>query len=232
MCYWHLLTGLLAVLCGCGSGKWCAILSNNGPLLILIDPYYLCNIDNKTQFKFDTLLGLYWPIAGTRVSRRALIGRQLCSGGERERASSDTLQHVQTLFQQSNTMSLIGIIFCCSDKTNQHKTLFLFCFVLSCQIRSLRGQQSPIKRQIKFWNEKSDASQSVGVRHLLIGLWHFWFVYDLATRLWHAKIITIREKFYFLGSKYFDEVPKRVSELFGAVCVLISIVVWRELRRL
>ena len=63
----------------------CAILSNNGLLLILIDPYYLCNIDNKTQFKFDTLLRFYWSIAGARVTRRALIGRENWAiGGERE----------------------------------------------------------------------------------------------------------------------------------------------------
>ena len=64
------------MLCGYRIGK-CAILSNNGLLLILIDPYYLSNIDNKTQFKFDTLLNFYWPMAGTRLPRRSLIGRAI-----------------------------------------------------------------------------------------------------------------------------------------------------------
>ena len=130
------------MLCGCGIGQ-CAILSNNGPLLILIDPYYLCNTDNKTQFKFDTLLGPHWPIAGIRVSRRALIGRELSSiGGQRERELEHTATCSNFIPTIKYAMSLIGIIFCFHDKTNQHKTLFQFCFMLSCQIRSLRGQQN------------------------------------------------------------------------------------------
>ena len=135
------------MLCGCGPGKWCAILSNNGPLLILIDPYYLCNIDNKTQFKFDTLLGLYWPIAGTRVSRRALIGRELCSGGgERELELTHCNSATCSNFIPTIKYNVIDWnYFCFNVKTNQQKTLFLFCFVLSCPIRSLRGQQSPNK---------------------------------------------------------------------------------------
>ena len=54
--------------------------------------------------------------------------------------------------------------------------LKMFLLSVSCfrvRVGGLRCNKISIKRQIKFENEESDASQSVGVRHLLIGLWHF-----------------------------------------------------------
>ena len=166
------------MLCGYRIGK-CAILSNNGLLLILIDPYYLSNIDNKTQFKFDTLLNFYWPMAGTRLPRRSLIGRAI---KYRRRESQLTACYMFKLYSYNQIQChWLELFFVSDEKNTKHYFRSVSCYRVRFGV--WRGNKISIKRQIKFWNEKSGASQSVGVRHLLIGLWHFWFLYDFATRL-------------------------------------------------
>ena len=130
--------------------------------------------------------------------------------------------------------------------------LKMFLLSVSCfrvRVGGLRCNKISIKRQIKFENEESDASQSVGVRHLLIGLWHFWVFYDFATRVDTQKYnYKLRKVLYLTDRKiYCTTVPSLIhwaTNIFSGrydtlsmdtapaqpVSVLIKIVVFRATR--
>ena len=113
------------------------------------------------------------PLPGWRQTSYWLAGRVVAAPGRvHQRKVEGVVQH-----SRHSALCVVAIqrnVFSCSIKYELKLKMFLLsvsCFRV--RVGGLRCNKISIKRQIKFENEESDASQSVGVRHLLIGLWHF-----------------------------------------------------------